>query len=68
MMMMMVGHDGHEVVEMVEAMGLQYEVAYYEDGLVAGVSVYGVDGCDSYEYECDVDGVVEAEGESFYEG
>jgi len=68
-MMMMVGHDGHEVVEMAEALGLQYEVCYYDDDeqVVAGVSVYGVDGCDSYEYECDVDGMVEAEGEFFYE-
>jgi hypothetical protein len=67
-MMYMVGHDGHEVVEMVEAMGLQYEVCYYDDDVtLAGVSVYGIDGCDSYEYECDEHGMVEAEGEFFYE-
>ena len=63
----MIGHNGHEVVETIEAMGLQYEACYYDDDVtLASAQVYGVDGCDSYEYECNGQGVIVAEGEFFH--
>ena len=51
--MYMIRHDGHEVVETIEAMGLQYEAYYYDDDVtLASASVYSVDGYDSYEHKC----------------
>lgn len=61
--MNMVGQNAQAVIEMVESMGLTYEVCYYDDDeTVAGITVFGLGGCDQYEFEMDVDGVVEAQG------
>lgn len=65
-MMNMVGRNGNEAVEMVEMMGLEYEVCYYDDDVtIAGIDVYGVEGCDYYAFECDVDGMVECQYEGY---